>query len=125
MPKSRRILVADDNEELLLAVRRVAAHRHEVIQTASGGSVVDLAVERRPDLIVLDITFPDADGRDVLSRLKQDPRTASIPVLMWSGRVEGESDRRISLELGAEDYVEKIDAQALLAKIERILLRFD
>ena len=72
----------------------------------------------------LDFGFPDADGRDVLGRLKADARTTHIPVVVWSGRIEGESDRRIALDLGAEDYVEKVDAQALLRKVERILLRF-
>jgi CheY-like chemotaxis protein len=75
-----------------------------------------------PDLIVLDIHFPDADGRDVLSRLKADPRTTTIPVVVWSGR-DPQSDRRIALDLGAEDYVEKRDPSTLLPKIERVLLR--
>ena len=62
---------------------------------------------------------------NVLAQLKADPRTTHIPVVVWSGRIEGESDRRIALDLGAEDYVEKIDAEALLRKVDRILLRFE
>jgi DNA-binding response OmpR family regulator len=100
-------------------------HGHEVVQTSLGGDVLSLAIEHQPHLIVLDLAFPDIDGRDVLSRLKADERTAEIPVLVWSGRADAESDRRIALDLGAEDYVEKIDASALLRKIERILLRFE
>ena len=96
-----------------------------MIQTALGGEVLSLALEHHPHLIVLDITFPDMDGRDVLARLKAEERTADIPVLIWSGRMEAESDRRIALELGAEDYLEKIDAPALLRKIERVFLRFE
>lgn len=126
MDQPRRILLAEDNEDLLRAVTRLAAeHGHEVIQTAVGGEVLSLALEHRPHLIVLDITFPDLDGRDVLARLKAEERTTDIPVLIWSGRMEAESDRRIALELGAEDYLEKIDAPALLRKIERVLLRFE
>lgn len=126
MAGPRRILLAEDNQELRRLVERLAhEHGHEVIQTALGGEVLALAIEHRPDLIVLDIGFPDIDGRDVLARLKGDERTDRIPVLIWSGRLESESDRRISLELGAEDYLEKIDAPALLRKIERVLLRFE
>jgi CheY-like chemotaxis protein len=126
MAEPRRILLAEDNEDLQRAVRRLAeGYGHEVIQTALGGEVLSLALEHRPHLIVLDITFPDLDGRDVLARLKAEERTADIPVLIWSGRMEAESDRRIALELGAEDYLEKIDAPALLRKIERVLLRFE
>lgn len=125
MTEKRRILLAEDNEDLQLAVARVAsAHDCEIIKTTSGLAVFDLAVETRPHLIILDFGFPDADGRDVLARLKADARTSDIPVVVWSGRVEGESDRRIALDLGAEDYVEKVDAGALLRKVERILLRF-
>lgn len=125
MSQPRRILLAEDNEELQGLVKRLArSYGHEVIQTGLGGEVLSLAIEQRPHLIVLDIGFPDIDGRDVLARLKADERTASIPVLIWSGRMEAESDRRIALDLGAEDYLEKIDAPALLRKIERVLLRF-
>lgn len=126
MAAKRRILLAEDNEDLQTAVARVAAaHNCEIIPTTSGLAVHALAVATQPNVIVLDVRFADADGRDVLAQLKGDPRTTHIPVVVWSGRIEGESDRRIALELGAEDYLEKIDAQALLRKIERILLRFE
>ncbi len=82
-----------------------------------------VAVEAQPDVIVLDIQFEDADGRDVLSRLKADGRTAHIPVVVWSGRKGHDTDRRISLDLGAEDYVEKSEVTFLMGKLERILLR--
>jgi DNA-binding response OmpR family regulator len=126
MAESRRILLAEANEDLQRAVTHLAReYGHEVIQTQLGGEVLLLAIEQRPHLIVLDFGFSDLDGRDVLARLKGDARTASIPVLIWSGRMEAASDRRIALDLGAEDYLEKIDAPALLRKIERVLLRFE
>jgi CheY-like chemotaxis protein len=124
-PRSRRILLADDNEAIQRLVKQIAEKRgHELIQTTTGASTLSRAVEMQPDVIVLDMQFPDADGRDVLSKLKADPRTARIPVVVWSGR-EGESDSRISLSLGAEDYVEKSDALHLIRKVERVLLRLD
>lgn len=125
MGSRHRILVAEDNEGLQRVVKR-AAERHdcEVIQTTRGSEVVALAIENQPDLIVLDVAFPDADGRDVLAQLKAEERTATIPVIVWSGRKEANSDRRIALDLGAEDYLEKVDADTLILKIERVLLRF-
>lgn len=121
----RVILLADDSLAIQRMVRRVVEkHGHKLIEVTEGVGVLAAAVLSRPDIIVLDIEFPDADGRDVLARLKADPRTASIPVVVWSGRAGHGSDSRISLELGAEDYVEKTDAQILLGKLERVMLRF-
>jgi CheY-like chemotaxis protein len=123
MTVGRRILFADDDPGVQRALRRLAdKNGFEVVPVLAGSDVYEVALATLPDLLVLDIHFPDADGRDVLSRLKADPRTANIPVVVWSGR-DPQSDRRIALDLGAEDYVEKRDASTLLPKIERILLR--
>jgi len=120
----RRILLADDNISIQKVVKRVAEkYGHELIQVTEGAAVLSVAEASQPDVIVLDIEFPDADGRDLLARLKADSRTSKIPVIVWSGRKGHQSDSRISLELGAEDYVEKNDAQLLVRKLERVLLR--
>jgi len=127
MFEGRYILLADDDERVQRAVTRVAEKNgYQVIHVTVGGDVVARAAEEKPEIIVLDISFPDADGRDILTALKANARTADIPVLVWSGAVrDPESDRKIALGLGAEDYVEKVDAQTLLRKIERVLLRID
>jgi CheY-like chemotaxis protein len=119
----RRILFADDDPGVQRAIKRLAEKNgFDLVPVMSGGDVYEAALSNSPDLIVLDIQFPDADGRDVLSRLKADPRTTTIPVVVWSGR-DPQSDRRIALDLGAEDYIEKRDPATLLPKIERVLLR--
>ena len=119
-----RILLADDDPAVHRMVQRVATEfGHELIPVRKGVAVLAMALESKPDLIVLDIGFPDADGRDVLAQLKAEPRTAEIPVLVWSGRHDLDSERRIAISLGAEDYVEKRDPSTLLPKIERVLLR--
>ena len=121
-----RVLLADDDPVVQEAVKSAAALAgHRVIAATTGAQALELAFTMRPDLIVLDIEFPDADGRDVLAKLKADPRTAGIPVLVWSARKNCDSDSRIALALGAEDYVEKNDAHLLIRKLERVLLRFD
>lgn len=123
MITGRRILFADDDPAVQRALQRLAEKGgFEVVPVLAGADVCQVALAEKPDLIVLDIHFPDADGRDVLSRLKSDPVTADIPVLVWSGR-DPQSDRRIALDLGAEDYVEKRDPSTLLPKIQRVLLR--
>jgi CheY-like chemotaxis protein len=123
MNAGRRILFADDDPGVQRALKRLAEKNgFELVPVLVGANVYETALECRPDLIVLDIHFPDADGRDVLSRLKGDARTANIPVVVWSGR-DPQSDRRIALDLGAEDYVEKREPATLLPKIARVLLR--
>lgn len=119
----RRILFADDDPTVQRALKRLAdKNGFEIVSVFAGGDVYEAAINAAPDLIVLDIHFPDADGRDVLSKLKADARTSAIPVVVWSGR-DPQSDRRIALDLGAEDYVEKRDPSTLMPKIERVLLR--
>ncbi|HEY4106035.1 MAG TPA: response regulator [Polyangiaceae bacterium] len=119
-----RILLADDDPMVQRAVKRVATEfGHEVLEVKSGAAVHRVAREVKPDLLVLDLGFPDADGRDLLSRLKADAETKDIPVLVWSAERDLEKERRIALSLGAEDYVEKTDAELLFRKIERLLLR--
>jgi two-component system, OmpR family, KDP operon response regulator KdpE len=117
------VLLADDNEKLQnLAKRAFEREGYVVRQALSGTELKRVLGEERPDVIVLDVALPDADGRDLLALLKKDPATATIPVIVWSGR-DIESDRRIALELGAEDFVEKGPPSALVAKVERVLLR--
>ena len=124
--RSRKILLADDNDVVQLAVRSVAERcGHEVVAVMTGRTVFDRVLETKPDVVVLDIQFPDADGRDVLAKLKADAQTAHIPVVVWSGRSLNDSDSRISIELGAEDYVEKSDAERLIQKLDRVLLRLE
>ena len=124
MGNACRILLADDDPTVQRAALRVATEfGHEVVQVRTGMAVLAITLQQKPDLIVLDIGFPDADGRDLLAQLKADVRTAQIPVLVWSARHDHESERRIALSLGAEDYVEKTDAHLLMRKIERLLYR--
>ena len=119
-----KILVADDNAELqALAMRVLERKGYVVTQVFTGIELTrELLGSPLPDLIVLDIGLPDADGRDLLARLKKDPKTAAVPVVVWSGRAI-ESDRLLALELGAEEYLEKGPPSALVPQIERILWR--
>lgn len=122
MSGTHLILVADADTTLLKRVTSLAkSEGYQVVTTASGARVVDLAIHHHPELIVLDVAFPDADGRDLLQQLKRDARLTDIPVLMWSER-DYDSDRRIALELGAADYLPKSDSIMLMPKVARVLL---
>lgn len=121
----KQILLADTDPEVQTAVERMSQrHGIRILTASTGAEVKKVALEQPLDLIVLEVALPDADGRDILAHLKRDARTKQIPVLLWSTR-DPESDRRIALDLGAEDYVEKGDAQLLFTKIQRLLLRLD
>lgn len=125
MTAGTKILVAEDNEVLQsLAKRAFEREGYIVTQAFSGLDLTRQLATSLPDIIVLDIALPDADGRDLLSALKKDRRTARVPVVVWSAR-DAESDRRIALELGAEDYVEKGSPSALVTKVERLLWRLN
>lgn len=117
------VLIAEDDKKLQeLAKRALERHGYSVTQAFDSTQLWAHLVAAVPDLIVLDVGLPDADGRDILAALKRDPKTSAIPVLVWSGR-DGGSERRIALDLGAEDFLEKGPPSELVSKIDRILLR--
>jgi two-component system, OmpR family, phosphate regulon response regulator PhoB len=79
---------------------------YEVLCALNGKAGLQLAVERSPQLILLDLMLPDISGTQVCRALKADPRTAAIAVIMLTARGE-EADRIVGFELGADDYVVK------------------
>ena len=123
MSPARRILIAESDVALLAKLEAEArSEGYSVVTTSEGSQVIACAVAHTPELILLDIAYDDADGRDLLAQLKRDPRTTGIPVVVWSAR-DYDSDRRIALELGAEEYLRKSDSAMLLPRIARVLLR--
>ena len=121
MQRSRGlVLVAESDRKFLERVTNlVRSEGYYAVTTTVGRDVISLAAFHRPQLIVLDIEFPDADGRDLLQALKRDPRIADIPVLMCSER-DYDSDRLIATELGAY-YVPKWDPLTLMHELTRLL----
>lgn len=118
----QRILVVDDDDQVQRWIKRAAeAAGYEVEQATNGALGLELAGKGRFDLILLDINMPSMDGRDVLSRLKKNPHTAAVPVLIHSGRSDP-YDRRVVLELGAEDFVEKpVEPSSLVRQIGSLI----
>jgi two-component system cell cycle response regulator DivK len=102
-----RILVVEDNEMNMKLFRDVLiAKGFRALEATTGGEAVDVAVEHAPDLVLMDIQLPDADGVDVLRRLRTDDRTADIPVLAVTAQAM-HGDRERFLAAGFDGYVSK------------------
>jgi DNA-binding response OmpR family regulator len=113
------LLIVDDDHLLHRTIERAAISAGlDVIHAMTGGEAEPLVIERKPDVILLDIGLPDTDGRDVLAKLKALPAAQGIPIIMYSSHAEHEH-RLSALQLGAENYVEKPFEPDLL--IRRIL----
>jgi two-component system cell cycle response regulator DivK len=101
------VLIVDDNEQnarLARDVLRAAGFR--TIEAASGADAVARATGDRPDVILMDIRLPDMDGADVARRLKEDPRTAHIPVVAVTSLAPHDGGAWF-LEVGFDGYLEK------------------
>ncbi len=120
--RARRILIVDDDDALCATLRLVLEASGYAVTTAENGLAgVESARRGRPDLILLDVNMPLLDGFGAAARLREDPTTATVPVLFLSGS-EDKMARVRGLELGAADYVSKpCFAPELLARIERAI----
>lgn len=119
---SARILVVDDvvpNVKILEA--KLSVEYYDVITAYNGPDALELAREKSPDLILLDVMMPQMDGFEVCQRLKKDPKTAHIPVIMVTALSET-ADRVQGLESGADDFLTKpVDDVALFARVKSLL----
>jgi len=117
----KKILVVDDEDDILHFLELVLREKGYQVATAMGGQeALTKAQLERPDLVLLDIMMPQMDGWEVLKLLRVDDETASIPVAMLSARTEAR-DRVQGLQEGAVDYICKpFSLQELLGKIDAI-----
>jgi two-component system alkaline phosphatase synthesis response regulator PhoP len=118
------IFVVDDEPDILELVRyNLAQDGYDVTCVLSGEEALVQVRSCLPDLVVLDLMLPGVDGLEVCKALKQDTRTAGIPILMLTARSE-EADVVAGLELGADDYLTKpFSPRVLLARIKAVLRR--
>jgi len=102
-----QILIADDDEDVLeLVAFRLERAGYEVTLARDGEQALAAARERQPALAVLDVMMPKLTGYDVTRELRADPRTADVPVILLTARVQ-EADVRTGYDAGADDYVRK------------------
>ncbi|MEK7270710.1 MAG: response regulator [Planctomycetota bacterium] len=119
-----RILVVEDEPDLQKVLDfNLKKAGHAVFQALNGEEGLRIARARKPDLVLLDLMLPDISGTEVCRRLKEDPETRAIPVLILTAKGE-EVDRVVGFELGADDYVVKpFSVRELLLRIQAILKR--
>jgi two-component system phosphate regulon response regulator PhoB len=102
-----RILVIDDEPDVLLLCRLNLQQRgHEILEASEGSRALELARERHPDVIVLDLMLPGMTGYEVLETLKGDAATSDIPVLVLTAK-SLRADRERSHGLGAAGFLTK------------------
>jgi two-component system, OmpR family, alkaline phosphatase synthesis response regulator PhoP len=118
------ILVVDDEEDILELVEyNLAKDGYRISCAATGEAALKSAKGQLPDLIVLDLMLPGLDGLEICKRLKGDPKTKHIPIVMLTAKGE-EADIVTGLELGADDYITKpFSPRVLAARIKTVLRR--
>ena len=119
-----RILVVDDEEDIQELIRyNLAREGYEVSCAGTGEEALEQVRAKAPDLVVLDLMLPGVDGLDVCRRLRSDPRTEVVPIIMVTAKGE-EADVVTGLEIGADDYLTKpFTPRVLLARVRAILRR--
>jgi len=122
MERMQTLLIVDDEAAFRRLLVGHFSSRYSVLGAGDGAEALMLAVDRRPDLVLLDVSLPLIDGRTVCQRLKTYPATAGVPVIMLTGRTT-QHDRHLGFEVGADDYLEKpVELAYLERAVERRLV---
>jgi len=118
------VLIVDDEEDILELVRyNLRREGYQTICAATGEDALYEAEHKLPDVIILDLMLPGVDGLEVCKRLKAEPKTTSIPIIMLTAKSE-DADVVTGLELGADDYITKpFSPRVLLARLKAIVRR--
>jgi CheY-like chemotaxis protein/MinD-like ATPase involved in chromosome partitioning or flagellar assembly len=121
---SRRILVVDDEIESVKLIGLMLQRRgYEIVAARSGAQALEKAQAEKPDLVVLDVMMPDMDGYEVCRRLRADPGTATLPIIMFTAKTMID-DKVAGFQAGADDYLTKpVHPEELASRIEAVLLR--
>jgi DNA-binding response OmpR family regulator len=119
-----RVLVADDEDDVReLVVYRLSRSGYDVVEARDGEEALRLAGEQTPDLLVLDVMMPRIDGYELTRRLRAEPATSRVPVILLTARTQ-ENDVSQGFEAGADDYLKKpFNPDELLARVRAVLGR--
>ena len=122
--KKQTILVVDDEADLVeLIGLNLERNGFDVVVARDGPSALDRARKHRVDLVVLDLMLPGLDGTEVARRLRADPATAHVPIIMLTAKGE-ETDVVVGLAVGADDYMTKpFSMKVLVARVKAVLRR--
>ena len=118
------VLVVEDEPDIRsLIVHHLEREGFRCRTAASGGEALARVRSSLPDLLVLDLMLPGMDGLEVCRRLRGDPATAGLPIIMLTAKAD-EVDRVVGLELGADDYLAKpFSTKELVARVRAVLRR--
>lgn len=121
--KKKTVLVVDDEVAIVeLLKHHLKLEGYDVLEANDGVSAVEIAIEKRPDLILLDVMLPQLDGLTVCQKIKN---VYNVPILMITAR-DTEIDKILGLELGADDYVTKpFSTRELMARVKANLRKVD
>jgi two-component system alkaline phosphatase synthesis response regulator PhoP len=121
---NEKILVIDDELHIVELLKyNLETNGYKVIYALNGKDGLNLAIDKKPDLILLDIMLPEMDGFDVCKEIKKRQQIDDIPIIMLTAKSE-EFDKILGLELGADDYITKpFSVRELLARIKVVLRR--
>jgi DNA-binding response OmpR family regulator len=104
---SRTVLIVEDDPVILRLLEvNFELEGLEVLMAEDGAAGLELAKERRPDLVVTDIMMPKLSGIELVESLKSDPMTAAIPIILLSAKAQT-ADLKAGMDAGADDYVTK------------------
>lgn len=119
-----RVLVADDEDDVReLVVYRLTRSGYQVIEARDGDEAFRLAVDQLPDVCVVDVMMPKADGYEVTRRLRAEAVTRNIPIILLTARTQ-EADVSRGFEVGADDYLKKpFNPDELVARVRAVLGR--
>ncbi|MBS0489505.1 MULTISPECIES: PleD family two-component system response regulator [unclassified Phenylobacterium] len=118
---SARILVVDDIEaNVRLLEAKLTAEYYDVLTASDGPTALAIAAKEKPDIVLLDVMMPGMDGFQVCRRLKDDPETRHVPVVLVTA-LDGRADRIAGLESGADEFLTKpIDDVLLFARVRSL-----
>ena len=122
----KTILVVDDEQSIMeLLVFNLQKEGYNTLEAYDGATAVDMALNKKPDLILLDVMIPKLDGISVCKKIRYALNISNIPILMLSAK-DTESDKIVGLEMGADDYITKpFQIRELMARIKANLRKAD
>ena len=119
----KTILIVDDEQPIVdILVYNLQKEGYNTIEASDGISAVNMALEKKPDLILLDIMLPKLDGLSVCKRIKN---SLNVPIIMLTAK-DSEIDKILGLELGADDYITKpFSVRELVARVKANLRKIE